>query len=84
MRVLDLHPEKQLHLKKNIGSTDRLVRVLAAILLVGMIIVDIIPGGALAICALILAAAFILTSFISYSPLYTILGLNSYHHPKAS
>ena len=82
MRVLDLHPEKQLYLKKNIGSTDRSVRVLAAVMLVGMIIVNIIPGGVLAIIALILAAAFLFTSFISHSPLYTVLRLNSYQDPK--
>ena len=78
LRALDLHPEKQLYMKKNIGVTDRRIRALAAIVLIALIMLEIIPAGALAILGWIMAAAVMLTSFISFSPIYSCFGVSSY------
>jgi len=77
MSVPDLHPEKQLYMKKNIGVTDRWIRVLAAVLLIGLIMSEIIPAGAFAIVAWIIAASLMVTSFTSFSPLYSSFGFTS-------
>jgi hypothetical protein len=78
MHVLDLHPEKQLYMKRNLGSADRGARMLLSILFVSMILMDIIPAGAPALITWNFAAAMLLTSFISFSPCYALLGINSY------
>jgi len=77
MHVLDLHPEKQLYMKRNVGFADRGVRVLLCILFVMMIFMDIIPAGAPALIAWLWGACMLLTSFISFSPCYALLGINS-------
>ena len=84
MEVLELHPEKQLYMERNLGPADRAVRIVLAMLLVSMIMMNVIPGGAPAIIALLSAAAMILTSFMSYSPLYTLMGIDSCRKDEAS
>jgi len=56
-------------MKKNIGTIDKVVRILGAIVIAGLYFTNIISGTA-AIILLILAGVFILTSFISFCPLY--------------
>ncbi|RYD87165.1 MAG: DUF2892 domain-containing protein [Sphingobacteriales bacterium] len=63
-------------MKKNMGSADRVIRLLIAgviILLYGLGILT----GVFAIVLLVLAGIFILTSFVSFCPLYTLFGVNS-------
>jgi len=57
-------------MKKNMGTADKVIRIIiAAIILVlyGFKVID----GTLAIILLIISAIFILTSFVSYCPLYS-------------
>ena len=77
MEVLELHPEKQLYMNRNLGPADRAIRIVLAMLLVSMIMMEVIPAGAPAIFAWLSAAAMILTSFMSYSPMYTLMGIDS-------
>ncbi len=56
-------------MKKNMGSADRTIRVLAAILIAGLYLAGKISGTT-ATVLLLLAGIFILTSFISFCPLY--------------
>lgn len=56
-------------MKKNIGAIDKVVRILVAIVIAGLYFANIISGTA-AIILLIFAGVFILTSFISFCPLY--------------
>ena len=77
MEVLELHPEKQLYMNRNLGPADRAIRIVVAMLLVAMIMMEVIPAGAPAIFALLSAAALILTAFMSYSPLYMLIGIDS-------
>lgn len=83
MRAIDLHPEKQLYMKKNIGDTDRGIRVLLSIILVGLILLDVIPGGVLAIVAWVLSATFLVTSFVSFCPIYAAMGVNTVEKENA-
>jgi hypothetical protein len=61
---------------KNMGSTDRAVRILVAIVLAILYFMGII-GGALGIVLLVVAAAFLLTSVVGSCPAYTPLGIST-------
>jgi hypothetical protein len=68
-------------MKKNMGNIDRIVRLSIAAILVGLIFGEVVQG-ALAIILLVVAGVFTLTSFVSFCPLYTLLGLSSCPNPK--
>jgi hypothetical protein len=63
-------------MKKNMGNTDRLIRIaIAAVLLVGSLM-DLFPST-LNIVALIVAAMLILTSFTTFCGIYALFGWNT-------
>jgi hypothetical protein len=62
------------------GNLDRVIRLVIAAVLVGLIFADLVEST-LAIILLVVAGVFTLTSFISFCPLYTLLGISSC--PKA-
>jgi len=63
-------------MKKNMGSTDKLIRSVIGIIIAILYYSGIITGT-LAIVLLAFAIIFLLTSFISFCPLYTLLGINT-------
>jgi hypothetical protein len=63
-------------MKKNMGNTDRIIRVLIAVVIAALYFAEII-SGTIALIGLVFAAIFILTSFISFCPLYLPFGLNT-------
>jgi hypothetical protein len=63
-------------MKKNMGIIDRVVRILIAAVIGVLYFVNLIPGT-VAIILLILAGIFILTSLISFCPIYAVLGLKT-------
>jgi hypothetical protein len=56
-------------MKKNMGTTDRVLRIIVAIVVLALYFAHII-SGTVAIIGLILSGIFILTSFVSFCPLY--------------
>lgn len=56
-------------MKKNMGGLDRALRIFAAIAIIVFYYTNVI-SGTLAIILLVVAAIFILTSFVSFCPLY--------------
>jgi len=63
-------------MKKNMGGTDRLLRLIVAAVVVALYFFGVIEGT-LGFVLLILSAIFVLTSFVSYCPLYTPFGINT-------
>lgn len=63
-------------MKKNMGSTDKIIRILLAAVLVILYFTDV-ATGTLGIIALVVAAVMVLTSLVSFCPLYPILGMNT-------
>lgn len=63
-------------MKKNMGSIDRIIRVILAII-IGVLYYTQIIGGTLGLVLVVFAGVFLLTSFVSFCPLYTILGINT-------
>ena len=63
-------------MKKNMGTADRIVRVIIAAIIAVLYFTGIIPGT-LGVILLILAGVFVLTSLISFCPLYAPFGLST-------
>ena len=63
-------------MKKNMGRTDRLLRLTVAAVVVALYFFGVIEGT-LGFVLLILSAIFVLTSFVSFCPLYTPFGINT-------
>ena len=63
-------------MKKNIGTADKAIRILVAVVIAVLYFTNVI-SGTLAIVLGILAVVFILTSFISFCPLYLPFGINT-------
>lgn len=63
-------------MKKNVGLTDKIIRVLVAVLIASLYFMGKIDGT-LSIILLIIATIFIATSFISFCPIYSIFSLSS-------
>ncbi len=56
-------------MKPNMGTFDRVMRLLAAALVIALYFMNVI-SGAVAIVLLVFAGIFILTSIVSFCPLY--------------
>lgn len=63
-------------MKKNMGTADKTIRILVAAIIAILFFTHVI-SGILGIILLVLAGVFVLTSFISFCPLYTIFGLST-------
>lgn len=63
-------------MKKNMGLADRIIRILVALVIAVLFFTNIITGT-LGIILLVLAGVFLLTSMISFCPLYTIFGVKT-------
>jgi len=63
-------------MKKNMGVMDRIIRFLVAIIIGALYFVGAISGTPAVVLG-ILAGIFILTSFISFCPLYVPFGIST-------
>lgn len=63
-------------MKKNMGNTDKMVRVIIAVIIAALYFTNTITGT-LGIVLLVLAGVFVLTSIISFCPLYAPFGLST-------
>lgn len=63
-------------MKKNMGSSDRIIRVVIAVVISLLFITHVITG-VFGTILLILGAVFLLTSFISFCPLYAPFGIST-------
>jgi hypothetical protein len=63
-------------MKSNMGTVDKTIRIIIAVI-IGILYFKGIITGTLGIVLLVLAGVFVITSFISFCPLYTMLGINS-------
>lgn len=63
-------------MKKNMGGADRIVRILLALVISVLYFTQTI-SGTLGIVLLVLGGIFLLTSFISFCPLYAPFGIST-------
>ncbi|WP_111683290.1 YgaP family membrane protein [Winogradskyella tangerina] len=63
-------------MKKNMGTADRIIRVIIAAIVGVLFFTDVI-SGTLGIILLVIAGIFVLTSFVSFCPLYAPFGIRT-------
>lgn len=64
-------------MKKNIGSADKIIRLLLAALFILLFIFNVV-GGIFGYILLALAVILILTSLVNYCPIWAIFGIKTY------
>jgi hypothetical protein len=64
-------------MKKNMGETDRIIRILLAAVFAYLYFAGIVTGT-VGLILIILGGVFVLTSLVSFCPLYTLFGFNTY------
>jgi hypothetical protein len=70
-------------MKKNMGSADRVIRIILAAIFAVLYFTGTVPGT-LGLVLVILGAVFLLTSLVNFCPLYAIVGLNTCSTKKAA
>jgi hypothetical protein len=63
-------------MKKNMGSIDKIIRIVVALLIIVLFFAKIL-NGTVAIILLVISLIFILTSIVGFCPLYRIFGLTT-------
>ncbi len=63
-------------MKKNMGSADRVIRIILAAIFAALYFTGTVPGT-LGLVLVILGGVFLLTSVVSFCPLYSIVGLST-------
>lgn len=63
-------------MKPNMGTTDRIIRILAAVVIAILYLTNVISGTT-GIVLLVVAAVFALTSLVSFCPLYPVIGMRT-------
>nr|WP_287939832.1 DUF2892 domain-containing protein [Algoriphagus sp.] len=63
-------------MKKNMGNIDKSIRLLVAAVLTALYFLGVVDGT-LGVVALVIAGVFVLTSVISFCPLYALFGINT-------
>ena len=63
-------------MKKNVGLTDKWIRILIAVVILILYGTDLI-AGTLAMILLIIGIILLFTSLIGFCPIYTLFGINT-------
>ncbi len=63
-------------MKKNMGTADRIIRVILAIIFGALYFTGTVTGT-VGIVLLVLGAVFLLTSLVSVCPLYSLFGIST-------
>jgi hypothetical protein len=63
-------------MKKNIGTIDRVIRILIAVVAVVLYLTNVISGTT-GIILLALSAIFVVTSILSFCPIWKALGVST-------
>ncbi|MBS1773255.1 MAG: DUF2892 domain-containing protein [Bacteroidetes bacterium] len=63
-------------MKQNMGTTDKIVRIVLAIIL-GLLYFNDVVIGVAGIALMVLAVVFLATSLVGFCPLYTLVGVNT-------
>ncbi|MFN8286655.1 MAG: DUF2892 domain-containing protein [Chitinophagales bacterium] len=63
-------------MNKNMGTADKIIRLVIAAVITALYFTNVI-SGVLGIVLVVLAAVFVLTSVISFCPLYLPFGINT-------
>ena len=76
MLAVDVEKFKTKVMKKNMGGADRAIRILVAIIVYILFFTGTV-SGVLGYVLLAVGGIFLLTSVVSFCPLYTLFGMNT-------
>jgi hypothetical protein len=68
-------------MKTNMGFADKAIRIVLAIVFAGLYITKLVEGT-VGLALLVIGGVFLLTSVISFCPLYTLFGMNTCEKKK--
>mgnify|MGYP001788232248 CR=1 FL=1 len=68
-------------MKANMSSTDRIIRSIIAIVIAILYFTNVVTGT-VGIVLILLASVFLLTSFVSFCPLYSLFGISTKKRDK--
>ena len=63
-------------MKKNLGGTDKILRLVVAVVIAILYFTEIIYG-IFGIVMLVVAGIFLITSLVNFCPLYALFGMNT-------
>ena len=63
-------------MKKNVGQTDRTIRIVLGIVLIGLKLVGVL-AGTVGTVALVIGIIALVTGFINFCPLYSLFKINT-------
>jgi hypothetical protein len=63
-------------MKKNMGIADKVIRTIIAIVFLALYFTNVLTGT-LGIVLIVLSVVFLLTSLVSFCPLYALMGISS-------
>ena len=63
-------------MKKNMGMTDKIIRTLIAVVMLVLYFTNVVTGT-IGIVLIVVSLVFLLTSLVSFCPLYAVLGISS-------
>lgn len=75
-RLIIQHSSKQKIMKTNVGGTDKLIRLVIAVIFVVLYLTGVV-SGTLGYVLLGLAVVFVLTALVSFCPLYIPFKINT-------
>jgi hypothetical protein len=75
-KILFINITKNKKMKKNMGSIDKIIRILVAVVVVILYFANIISGTA-GIILLVVSAVFVVTAVLGICPLYSVLRLRT-------
>lgn len=64
-------------MNKNIGSADRIIRLVVAVVLIGLFAANVV-SGTVGYIVLVVAAIAAITALVNFCPLYAILGMGTH------
>jgi hypothetical protein len=63
-------------MKTNVGSTDKVIRIVLALIFAGLYFTGTVTGT-LGLVLVILGGVFLVTALVGFCPLYAMVGLNT-------
>ncbi|MFY8137663.1 MAG: YgaP family membrane protein [Flavobacteriales bacterium] len=63
-------------MKANMGSTDKIIRIILALVFIVLFYMNVVTAP-MSYVLLALSAVFVLTSLVSFCPMYPLFGINT-------
>jgi hypothetical protein len=73
----DIFTKKIMDIRKNVGGADRIVRFVAAAVLIGLLVTHSIAAGGKELLGWVIVAVLLITALDETCPVYILFGINT-------